>query len=295
MKLAVVGLILGLLPDATARAAEGCSAQVDLASLDRVLQEAEDAFRDVENDVFTDRLKTAAEMIPCLSQVATPASLAHYYRLRGVRAYGSKQQVEARQFFSAAHAAAPDVAFDLMPSGHPAEKLFQEGAGWPDERTPIAAPPQGQVYVDGVADQGRPVRRPTVVQQATAPDQVLLTALVLPGDDLPGWTGGGAVADNGDTDPKPPGKHPRLKRVLLVGTVGSGVVALGGAALAAQTFASYPDPADVDKIDPDNTYESKFEAQLSRTYQLNHLGGGLALGAGGLAVAGAAALVVIRF
>ena len=238
------------------------------AELDERLLAAEAAYADLDPQAFGRALDDASLLLPCLSDVLSPAMSAQYHRLRGLRYYATGEQESALHALQAARTLEPGYVFpdELLPPDHALRRTFET---LPTTESRTERPPQpaaADLVFDGVPGPRRPVERATLVQLVDPDGAVSQTAWVPPDAELPTYR----------ARPRARNRLLAVSSTLLVASAG-----LYGAAWT--THAPFDDPA-VDDI-------AVLESIQARSRTLSALSGAaLVLGASG----GVIAFTVVR-
>jgi hypothetical protein len=182
MRLLLVALGM-LLAGAPARAC-------DRATLRAALDGCFEAWRDRDQVAFRAAREAAGQSLVCQSELLPRDVVRDLHVTAALSAYLPPRDEEAvSQGFRAALAADPGFALDadLAPQGNLLQTLL-EGArtAGPGLSEDLRAEDGCVVLVDGREGEGRPLDRPTVLQES-CPDRVGAVALLPPGAPLPRW------------------------------------------------------------------------------------------------------------
>ncbi|MED5374686.1 MAG: hypothetical protein VX899_26950 [Myxococcota bacterium] len=248
---------------------------VDNASFSTLLDEAERAYADFDNERFQTLMDDASFQVVCLEQVASPGMAAQYHQLQGLRQYGTAEEERAAQAFAAARSASPgqELPADLVPEGHAVRDLYGQIPLDSGARSLMPVPVSGQVLLDGTPATERPEDWPTLFQLQSAEGAITQTSYLLPGELLPSYPGVMPEA-------------PPLARVGWIKTRRQLWLLSGAAATASLAGVSYGmgawNAAIYEQQHPD-WQAADFERQERKT-------NGLVLGSAGLGLASAAML-----
>ena len=156
--------LLGLMVH-TAAAIE-CTEPVQQSAMVTAMDEAEQAYANLDEDGFRDGVnEIAGLMLPCIGEALDPTVTARYHRLMALRLHEIGDEDNASGSVLAARTVAPDAPFDeaLVPSNHALRSLWE--ASPPDEETKkVPEPRYGSLAFDGEIGRDRPKNRPTVAQ-----------------------------------------------------------------------------------------------------------------------------------
>lgn len=153
-----------------ARAVE-CADPVSRGELDVAIEDAETAWKNVDDAAFRDGLNNVAGvLLPCMGDAVTPESSARVHLLMALHLFGNGDEDNAVASAKASHAAAPDFVPgpDLVPPEHPLAVYWAAAA--PDTRAEepkarkVPEPKAGSVAFDGVQTRARVTDRASIVQ-----------------------------------------------------------------------------------------------------------------------------------
>lgn len=165
-----------------------CSATDD--DIQRDLEDTLKAFSEMDADAIDALRDQVTAKVDCLDDVISPAAAGAVHRVDAIGAFLGRDVERAELSLRSAGLADPGYVFpeEIVPSGHPLDRLAQQAAERDDaEPTEIAHPPETEIHVDGTATDLRPSDRPAIVQRAD--DGVLVwSGYVAMGGHLPDWT-----------------------------------------------------------------------------------------------------------
>jgi len=238
--LAMILASAALLPG-SARAA--CGTTATTADLAAAIEEAHEAYAEVDAEAFRAASERVDETVPCVRDGIARHLAAELHRHVGIAAFVAKDRERAGRAFSAARGIEdtwrfPDV---MVPAGHPIARLYEEAAA-PVDWIEVPTPAEGHVAIDGIDATTRPAGVPSVVQVFDAAGAVVTTAYVWPEDPWPDYAvAAGGVAGAGETDaPK------RTKRAARPWWIGTGIAALTTGVLYGATVAVHHQYEDED-------------------------------------------------
>lgn len=224
-------------------AVDPCTVPVPATVLTADIDRAESSYAQLQGEGFVGMLEDAALDLQCLDVVVPPGLAGRFHRLLALRLYGEGRSSDARSAFVAARAASPglDLPTSLVPAGHELHDLF-DAAPVSSDASPIPAPLDGFVAVDGLPASTRPADAPAVVQVVDGAGRVLVTRYLLAEEPLPVYASAPPAPDEPPPALSPP-RGPRIaKWPLLAGAI---VSAAGGVtlyALAARSEAEFKGP-----------------------------------------------------
>jgi hypothetical protein len=148
-----------------AASAADCPEPLAIARLSGLLEEAEDAFAELDIDTFIARSDTIRASLPCLAAVPPPALVARVHRTEGLRLFGERN-VDAVRAFAASRSLDPEYVFssELVPPGSPIRSDFTAMDLSTGEPTALPEPAAGRLYVDGRETRERLLAWPALVQ-----------------------------------------------------------------------------------------------------------------------------------
>lgn len=195
-------LVSSAFSSAVAQAA--CSTPTHIRDLNTAMDEAEQAYMDLDLDGFMAASKTLEEAIPCLSDALTPATAARVHATFGLRGFLDNDRRESTQAFAAARFADASyrLSSSLVPRDAPEWDFYDSVDLSMGGMEKVPAANGGFLSFDGKEGLERPSNWPTLVQVFTDAADVLETAYLRPGDAMPAYRragGGGEVAAGGGT------------------------------------------------------------------------------------------------
>lgn len=167
-----------------------CTFDADSTLLATNIDAAEDAYVSLDVQEFQRAMTEVDYLLPCLTDEVSPSLAASLHRIRAIGQYvdGKPEAVDAS--LRAAKALEPDFRFsaDVLPEGFELRDQYEAlpTSGGEPRKMPR---PSGdtQLLVDGAPSRVRPDR--AALLQVTAPEGVLGTHYLLPGDPLPTYPG----------------------------------------------------------------------------------------------------------
>lgn len=241
----------------TAGAAE-CGDPVSRPELDAAIEEAEIAWKNVDDTAFRDGLNNlAGVLLPCMGDAVTPEASARVHLLMALHLFGNGDEDNAVASARAAHAADPAYLPppELVAQEHPLYVWLAGEAPQPRAHK-VPEPKAGSVAFDGVQTRERAADRAAIVQVFDDTGFAKSTTYLGVGEAMPLYP---AV--------------PRRRNALLgcaigAGAVGGGVYAGAWAAHgAAYGAAAVPtsDPADIERHRGTTNVLSVFSTTLFAT------------------------------
>jgi hypothetical protein len=179
----VLGVLLVLVTSAHA----ACPVARDEAELRAALDAVEAAWS-VELAAFERAAADARAILPCVATTIDPATPARVHRAEGLAAFARRDGDSARRAFAAARAADPagTLPESTAPAGSPLRAEW--GAYSPTgQRSPLPAPAEGEVRLDGAPARSRPEDLPVLFQHLDGGGRSDTTAWVSAGAPLPAY------------------------------------------------------------------------------------------------------------
>lgn len=165
----------------------GCGAPTTPAQIDSTLQEATLAFAAMDEDGFRELALRAEQEIACLSVVLTPAQVAAYDRIDGMRLFTDGDLDGARAAFVAARTLDPrtELSDRIAPEGGKLARMYAEAKDAPSSTTETVDVAAGNTaWVDGTAGAERPTAVVSVVQIGRADDKLAFSKVLRPREAL---------------------------------------------------------------------------------------------------------------
>lgn len=236
------------------------------------LRAADAAIDDLDTEALTLATEALSTTLACLERPVQVAQAASVHRVRGIQAFVDGDTAAADRWFAASRALDPTA-----PLGHSIGGPIQ--AAWdrsstpiPPDRTELAPPRRGTLFIDGQPLLSHPTHLPWIFQLADGTR--VSTALVTAGERAPAYPG--------DRPPPPPPEERRTRRGKPFTVAALGCVALAGAGLstAAWSRGRYRDPTVSDAAAADFLVTNRVVGIAGLSF------GGIALGLGAAAVIG---------
>ncbi len=270
-------LLLSVLSAGAAQAQPvDCDRSATPSELSAELLAAEAAFEAMDLQGFESHQSAAMEVLPCLGQVLLPSDAAAVHRVQALGAFLAEDRAGTVAAFRAVASAEPSwtPSDELAPVGHPLREQHETARVLPPSpREEVVGTGGTTLYLDGSAEVGRPSDQPTVVQALSPRGDLVGSAWLGVGEELPSWATTPDALDSRDT-PRDSAKGGGPRLALLVPT---GVVAAGAAGTYAWAWSSRATYLD------ESTPYGELEGIRSRTQTLSTTSavlGGLALGLG---------------
>lgn len=194
VKLRVLLLLLSsaVLP-AAAQAA--CSTPTHVRDLTAAMDDAEQAYMDLDLDGFIVASNALQDAIPCMTDAVTPALAARVHATMGLRGFLENDRRESTQAFAAARYA--DASFrlsaTLVPRDAPEWDYYDSVDLSMGAMDKVPAALNGFLSFDGKEGLERPATWPTLVQVFSDTADVLETAYLRPGDAMPAYRRSGSA------------------------------------------------------------------------------------------------------
>lgn len=263
-----------MLPSLLIAASPTCPQETTPEALELRLEDAQQAFSDLDSAAFEAGVRDVQAMLPCMGAPLAPGVAAEVHQIMGLYHYAQGDEAAAQADFAAARSAGqPTLPQGLVPAGHDLHELYQaqpvQGASEP------LPPADGTLLLDGRIQRERSLDRPTVAQLQLASGEVYRTDYLLPSQALPAYPAPVAVA-TGETGLNPPpalSPSPVFRRPAL--WLGSAGVT---AALAGVSWTVAARNRQIWEADQPSWGESELRAQEQLTNRW-------AFGAAGLSVA----------
>lgn len=232
-----------------AHADEVCADRFPLDALATELDQAEQAFRELDEAGFDQSVHRAALVTRCLDRTLTPLLAARLHWVSGIQLYLQREPQRAAFSLAAARTLEPiwTLSEGVLPRGHELWELYRKqtlGAELVSQPRPRA----GTLWFDGVETVARPTDRATVVQHVVEGDRVAVTRYLLPGEGMPDYGANVASPDLGGSAQMvgPQRTRTRLVHPWLAASAGAAAAgALGSFLIAKQSEARFmaDDPA----------------------------------------------------
>jgi hypothetical protein len=173
-------LLAATLASTAARAA--CPAAP--AQVEAQLDAAQVAFSAMAGPAFQAATAEVVAGLECLSAPLASSLAARVHRVVGLREFVARRESAALQSFAAARAIDPSYEFPttLVPADHPVRKLFAEALAVPSAATPLPAPGNGHLEIDGTTATARADARALVAEWIDASGAVASSGYRWPGD-----------------------------------------------------------------------------------------------------------------
>jgi len=184
----VAAVALALAPLRAARAT--CYHTIDTHRLSELMDRAEYEYAKWETGLFVELANEIESSIPCIDDKVLADVAARLHRIVGLRArIVERDDDRARMAFAASRALDPNYRFpeDMISPGDPEHELYLAIPLqlWVTEQVPM--PAAGSIRFDGSTTLDRPRTFATLFQYVGHDGQVVETAYLWPGDDMPGY------------------------------------------------------------------------------------------------------------
>ncbi|MEQ1565662.1 MAG: hypothetical protein ABMA64_08495 [Myxococcota bacterium] len=206
-----------------------CAFRADTSDLARVLSAAEAAYVTLDPSEFERAMTELDYVVPCLDEPVSPADAAHLHRLRGIGRFVEGDAEGALAALAAARTLEPAYVFpaEVFPPEYELRRLYEALPAEAGETARLPRARGGQLLLDGVVSQRRPVERPVVFQWVDEQGAVRGTSYL--GPDLP--------------VPSYPGVRRQRTALLLTGALTAGLAAASyGVAWSAAGSLVPPEP-----------------------------------------------------
>jgi hypothetical protein len=222
-------LSAGLALSGGAAQAASCPEPTSAKALVQEVSSGDAAFAELDDTGFSSALARSLEMVPCLSETVTPGQAALFHKLHALGAFVDRDDAGAVAHFRSVVAASPGYKLpeSLAPEGHPLRTHFAVAEGTiavPEPLLPV--PKDGTVHVDGRRSTTAPLDRPFLYQRLDGAGQVVESALLTSGQQVPAYDSAGK------------GGARRGVNVPLAATSGIAAVASGVLFLSARSSAA---------------------------------------------------------
>lgn len=196
---------------AASASAQSCPNRTTLAELEQNMDATENAFINMDVELFTRSIEDLGLKLPCVRDTLPPKVAARYHRVVGIRLYANGNEMEAFQALQAARTLDAAYTFPaaMFPPGH--ELVVQYDALDPKDRNQgrVLKPRDLIVHFDGTETRKRPVGRATLLQLVTKDGAIRTTRFLQPNDLMPNYEA-----------------RPRLRKPILIGTaISAGIAA----------------------------------------------------------------------
>ena len=164
-----------------------CSIPIPQSMFDTKLNDVEEALRNRDSTLMTQKMEQLTESIPCLAQPVTQIQASRYHTLQGISQFLNKDINRAQLYFSSAQAANSQaiISTDFYPENHMIHKLFAD-APEANDGDNLEAPAKGSLLFDGLNSSTRPSYRPTIYQHIQNGKSVS-SALLEPLQEMPDY------------------------------------------------------------------------------------------------------------
>jgi hypothetical protein len=228
-----IALAALLVSSPCARAA--CEAPTQRAELALKVEQAHQAFRQLDRVGFAAARDELLVGLPCLGEPLQPADAAAIHGLMALSAFLDKDDGQSVANLHAAVRTDPgfDLPHDLFPDGHPLRLHLQVARSLqPGVLRPLPQPSEGAVSVDGAPAEAAPGDRPSVLQWSVSDLEVRDTSYLAVGGTMPDW-GPIPVSDQAGA---------RRRPWAVLAAAGAAAIAAGGlCGLAADRHAHFVD------------------------------------------------------
>lgn len=166
-------------------AAAECTSAVSAAELSASLNEAEEAFKKMNSELFRTKTAEVQEGIPCLSEVLPTSDVTTLYRIFMVDSFTRRDMTAFGGYARALDDAYPGIShFDgLVQAGHPMKNLADFAVSQQKAtKQVIPSPLNTTIYVDGKTDLAVPLDRPYLFQEVSKKGLAISTKMVLDGN-----------------------------------------------------------------------------------------------------------------
>jgi len=173
----------------TVASAAECDAPVTEDALVKVLDQAEEAFANLDDAGFQGKVVEASSLsLPCLAVVPSKPTVARFHRTMALHLYGVGEEAGAFAALASARRLDPEFSYagGLLPEDHPLVVQYQSLSGETSTGR-IPEPRSGSVAFDGTAGRERPKGVPTVTQILDASGVPTWTGYVGAGEPLPAY------------------------------------------------------------------------------------------------------------
>ncbi len=234
----------------SAALAAPCTDPVSAASVDALVAKVDVAFVGSDTDAIPAMATELRDSLPCVTEALDGRQVGGIHRVLALDAFIARDRDRVRQSLAAVRSADPNYTLpEFLPPAHPMRADFEAIALVDAPTSPLPAPENGRLWVNGKVAERRPDGFPAVVQWEKGRGKIGMTALLLPGDPAPAYPVAKAVAvgDGGEKpnggrghkepkepkDPKDPKGEHEGPRWVLVGAGGGAVVVSGVLGLVA--------------------------------------------------------------
>ena len=273
--LCACALAAAALPAAPAAHAEECAQVRSLNDLDRYVATAKRSFVSDDLPTLVAAVSDAEEAVRCMDRALGPTDVANVHIIEALRVWNDDAPEAALPYLQAARDLRGDEApLDIagVPSDAALAKAWDGLAVASSSERALPPTRRGRLYIDGRQAEGRPSEDPFLLQCVSNGNQILASAYVLPGGELP--------------------RYPRLRPTLAATGLGTGLVA-GGLALGAMAVHSQATSIPAQCPLADGTPCPDGEALLRSNHALAV--GSITVGAASLSLLSALTFTYIRF
>ncbi len=193
------------------------------ASVVASLDGAEAAFVNMDADAFIASSSEALAGAECLSAPLLPSVVARLHRVRGLSDFVNGDEAGAKRAFAAARAIEVEwrYAEARLPRNHPVLQLYGAAATIAPASSPLPAPREGRLELDGRVALARPEAWPTLAVLVDASGVVTASAYLDPGELMFSYPVAASLPDVADAP------QPRRSLPLAI-TSGASLLLAGG-------------------------------------------------------------------
>ena len=167
--------------------ASGCEFPATAEEIRATVERADSAWVEMDHAMFRAEVQSVGELVSCTSDSLESPDIAAVFRVQGMGAFLDRDRQRAADEMAASLAALPgfELPLTLVPAAHPLREIYETAAASELEMVPLATPEWGWIHVDGRRTADAPADRPYLLQVFSHYGQVLLTAVIAPGESPP--------------------------------------------------------------------------------------------------------------
>lgn len=181
-----------------------CAQPVPTEDLNKMIAAADAAFLASQSESVPPIAASLNEALPCASGLLNPVTVGGVYRVNAVSAFVARDREASKRWFAALRTADPGYALpSMIGEKHPLRVDFLAIDLSAQTGLDLAPASTGRLWVNGNPAEKRPEALPALVQWEDSKGRVGWTALLQPGDALPEYPTGKAVAGGDPTGETP--------------------------------------------------------------------------------------------
>ena len=247
--------------------AQSCPSRTSLQDLSQNLEQAENAFIELDAALFSKSLEDLSIKLPCVRELIPTKLAARYHRVWGIHQFSQGDELQAFQTLQAARILEPDYTFPerMFPENHTLVVQYQRLKIKPRSNGRVPNARTLNIFFDGEKTRQRPAGQSTLLQISSKKGEVRTTEFLPIASPMPNYEA-----------------KQRLRKPLAIGT--------GVAALIAGAFlgASVSSRSTFNNEDPQYTRDD-----LTRLRKQTNTLAGISIAFTGAAVIGGTSILIV--